>query len=76
MLLGLVLDAEALGLALRALASDDEKLRGTALEYLEHVIPDPVRAGIWPYLRAGRRPRPPTTRKPDDIEKELRRSFG
>jgi AAA family ATP:ADP antiporter len=76
MLLGLLLDTEALELALRALASDDEKLRGTALEYLENVIPEPIRGGIWPYLQAGRRPRQAQARKPADIAEELRRSFG
>jgi ATP:ADP antiporter, AAA family len=75
-LLGLILESEALELALRALASDDEKLRGTALEYLEHVIPEPIRTGIWPYLQAGRRPRQAQLRKPADIAEELRRSFG
>jgi hypothetical protein len=75
-LLGLVVDADALGLALRALASGDEKLRGTALEYLEHVIPEPIRTGIWPYLQAGRQPRQATVRKAADIADELRRSFG
>jgi hypothetical protein len=76
MLLSLLLDTEPLELALRALASDDEKLRGTALEYLEHVIPEPIRGGIWPYLQAGRSPRQAQARKPADIAEELRRSLG
>jgi hypothetical protein len=41
-LLSLVLDAEALELSLRALESGRVALRGTALEYLENVLPDSV----------------------------------
>lgn len=49
-LLGLVLDRQALRLALRAVASDDRTLRGTALEYLENVLPDELRRDLWPLL--------------------------
>jgi len=75
-LLGLVLEEQPLELALRALGSSDDKLRGTALEYLEQVIPEPIRAAIWPYLKAGRGPRPALGRKPAEIADELRRSMG
>ncbi len=49
-LLGLVLDRQALRLALRAVASRDRRLRGTALEYLENVLSEAVRRGLWPWL--------------------------
>jgi ATP:ADP antiporter, AAA family len=49
-LLGIVLDRHALHLALRAVASRDRGLRGTALEYLENVLPEDVRRGLWPWL--------------------------
>ncbi len=49
-LLGLVLDREAVLLALRAVTSSDRALSGTALEYLENVLPDGVRRGLWPHL--------------------------
>ena len=49
-LLGLVLEREALRLALRAVVSRDRTLRGTALEYLENVLPESVRHGLWPWL--------------------------
>ncbi|HMM74839.1 MAG TPA: Npt1/Npt2 family nucleotide transporter [Gammaproteobacteria bacterium] len=49
-LLGLVLDRQALRLALRAVASRDRTLRGTALEYLENVLPENLRHGLWPWL--------------------------
>ncbi len=75
-LLGLLLDEDTLELSLRALWGDDEKLRGTALEYLEQVIPEPIRTGVWPYLHAGRGPRQAGVRKPAEIAAELRRSIG
>jgi hypothetical protein len=75
-LLGLTLDREALDLALRALSGADEKLRGTALEYLEHVVPEPVRGEIWSYLREGYSPGPGSRRSPTEIVAELKRSFG
>ncbi|MGD9603490.1 MAG: hypothetical protein AB7V59_16895, partial [Gammaproteobacteria bacterium] len=55
-LLGLVLDREALSLALHAVASADRNLSGTALEYLEHVLPEDVRRALWPRLQLSARP--------------------
>jgi hypothetical protein len=75
-LLGLAFDTEAIELARRALSGGDPKLRGTALEYLEHVVPEPIRGGIWPYLQAGRPPRPAAERSPSEIVDDLRRSMG
>jgi hypothetical protein len=74
-LLGLAFDADSVELARRALSTDDRKLRGTALEYLEHVVPEPIRAGIWPYLQAGRAPRG-AERSASEIVEDLKRSFG
>jgi hypothetical protein len=75
-LLGLAFDSEAIELARRALSTNDRKLRGTALEYLEHVVPEPIRGGIWPYLQAGRPPRPAPHRSPSAIVDDLKRSMG
>jgi hypothetical protein len=75
-LLGLAFDSEAIELARRALSAGDPKLRGTALEYLEHVVPEPIRAGIWPYLQAGRPPKAAAERSPSEIVADLRRSMG
>lgn len=75
-LLSLVLDSDALDLARRALSSTDDKLRGTALEYLEHVLPEPVRGGLWPHLQAGRILRPTQKRAAAELADELKRSFG
>jgi hypothetical protein len=49
-LLGLALPAEPLRIALHAVQTDDPELRGTALEYLESILPPDVRAQLWPLL--------------------------
>lgn len=48
--LGLVLPAEPLRIALHAVQTDDASLRGMALEYLESILPADVRAQLWPFL--------------------------
>jgi AAA family ATP:ADP antiporter len=49
-LLSLVLPREPLRIAFRSLHSEDRQLRGTALEYLEGVLPPPIRHRLWPFL--------------------------
>jgi hypothetical protein len=49
-LLSLVLPREPLQIAFRSLQGYDKHLRGTALEYLESVLPSSVRPQLWPYL--------------------------
>jgi hypothetical protein len=49
-LLALALPREPLQIAFRSLQTDDEQLRGTALEYLEGVLPASIRRRIWPFL--------------------------
>jgi len=49
-LLGLTLPAEPLRIALQAVSTSNPMLRGTALEYLESVLPEQVRAPLWPFL--------------------------
>ena len=49
----------------------DPSLRGTALEYLENVLPPAVWAGLWPWLGA----RPTATgRTLDEMRDDLLRS--
>lgn len=73
--LGLVLPAEPLRVALRAAKTDDPELRGMALEYLESILPPDVRAQVWPLLDATGQAEPrvaqPTTpeRQKDLIER-------
>jgi hypothetical protein len=49
-LLSLVLPREPLQIAYRGLQSNDRRLRGTALEYLESTLPPHLRAGLLPLL--------------------------
>lgn len=52
-LLTLVLPREPLRLAYQALETEDRQLRGTALEYLESVLPAVVREQLWRFLEPG-----------------------
>jgi hypothetical protein len=49
-LLSLVIPREPLQIAFRSLHVEDHHLRGTALEYLEGVLPGPIRQVLWPFL--------------------------
>ncbi len=51
-LLSLGYDAEPLRLALYALGGEDKVMRGTALEYLDTLLPDDIRARLFPMLDA------------------------
>ncbi len=57
-LLALVLPEEPLRIAYHGLHTADRHLRGTALEYLERVLPSNVRDHLWPYLEPEQAPRP------------------
>jgi ATP/ADP translocase len=50
MLLSVLLEREPLHRAFRALYHPDSKYRGTALEYLDTVLPSEVRDAVWPLL--------------------------
>jgi AAA family ATP:ADP antiporter len=52
--LALHLDRKSLQIAFKALHEKDERLRGTALEYLETVLPDEIRDAVWPFLGEAR----------------------
>jgi hypothetical protein len=72
-LLSLVLPAAPLQIAYRGLHTDDVALRGTALEYLEGVLPADIRERLWPFL--GDRDRAPRESRPrDEILADLLRS--
>lgn len=58
-LLSFILPKEPLRVAFRGLQTKDEGLRGTALEYLESVLPSPVRDSLWPFLDDERAPEAP-----------------
>jgi ATP:ADP antiporter, AAA family len=52
-LLSLILPRETVRLAFHALHTDDAYLRGTALEYLETVLPDSIWSRLLPLLERG-----------------------
>jgi hypothetical protein len=72
-LLSLVLEREPMRLASRALNSEDRSLIGTALEYLETVLPDELRRALWKRLHVGVRERP-EVRPSHELLDELLRS--
>ncbi|MFN7992553.1 MAG: hypothetical protein U0Q18_03085 [Bryobacteraceae bacterium] len=72
-LLSLILPREPLWLSYRALQTDDGLLRGTALEYLESVLPGTLQQKLWPYLD-DRRTRERPARSREDIVADLLRS--
>ena len=51
-LLSLVVPAASLQVAFRGLCSADPVMRGTALEYLDAVLPPDIRPFLWPFLEA------------------------
>jgi hypothetical protein len=72
-LLCLVLPATPLQIAYRGLHTNDVGLRGTAVEYLEEVLPPDIRDRLWPFL--GDRPAVTKTSRPrDEILADLLRS--
>ena len=71
--LSLVLKKEPLLVAYRGLFTDDQTLRGTSLEYLASVIPEPIRVKLWPFLNATETP---PERSREEILRDLMRSRG
>ena len=53
-ILSLALPREPLKIAFRGLYTNDANLKGTALEYLESILPGPIREGLWPFLEDDR----------------------
>ncbi|MBK5291055.1 MAG: hypothetical protein JJE04_05075 [Acidobacteriia bacterium] len=49
-MLSLVLPAEPLKIAFHGLHTEDAHLRGTALEYMESILPPDIREKLWPLL--------------------------
>ena len=71
-LLSLVLPREPLQIAFRSLHTDDEYLQGTALEYLDGVLPPAIRQRLWPFIE--RRSVKRSARTRDEVMAELLRS--
>ena len=71
--LSLILPSEPLQIAFRGLHADDQDLRGTALEYLESILPPMVRDPLWPFLE-DHRPSARSVKPREDILADLLRS--
>jgi ATP:ADP antiporter, AAA family len=72
-LLSLVLAQRPLQIAFRGLSGDDRMLRGMGLEYLESVLPPPIRDRLWEFLEEDPR-RSPTQRGKGEVVADLLRS--
>ena len=74
-MLSLVLPKQPLAISYKGLHTDDRMLRGTALEYLESVLPPAIRDGLWPFLEDNRRKqRQPELRGREEILADLLKS--
>jgi hypothetical protein len=75
-LLSMVLPREPLQIAFKGLHTSDPYLRGTALEYLESVLPPNIRERLWPFLEdsAAGIGRQGIRRSREEILDDLRRS--
>jgi hypothetical protein len=71
-MLALILPRQPLRVAFRGLHTDDQQLRGTALEYLEATLPDDIRRALWPFLEDHRT----ATATPRPTETVLRELLG
>jgi hypothetical protein len=72
-LLATILPGESLRLAFNALHSPDQRVRGTALEYLDAVLPREVRERLWPFLEV-QRPAAASRRGREEILADLLRA--
>jgi hypothetical protein len=73
-LLGFAFEPDAFRLATRALASENQKLSGTALEYLENVLPEPIRSRLL--ARIPRKEVPRSKRPRHELLLELEERLG
>jgi hypothetical protein len=53
-LLGLIYDARIFELCFRAVQGRDRGLQGTALEYMENLVPPELRRALWPLISSGK----------------------
>jgi hypothetical protein len=70
--LSLLYPRQPLRIAYRGLHADDRALRGTALEYLEQILPPAIREGLWPFLDDDRGPHDPSRGLEDVMDSLLR----
>ncbi len=68
-LLSLTLAKRPLIVAFRGLHTSDETLRGTALEYLEEVLPERIRVSLWTFLEDKRPTKNPSRPREEIVAK-------
>jgi hypothetical protein len=73
-LLSLVFPKEPLRIAFRGIHTTDRDLRGTALEYLESILPAKIRESLWPFLEDDRKAVTETPKSREEILDELLKS--
>jgi AAA family ATP:ADP antiporter len=73
-ILSVHLEREPLRMAFRALHTDDKRHRGTALEYLQTILPSELRDAVWPML--GEHEPLPEPRSAQEILDDLARATG
>lgn len=73
-LLSLAMNSESLKIAFRGLHTDDKMLRGTAIEYLDVVLPTEILEKIRPLISEGTKLAPTAAKPADEVEAELARS--
>jgi hypothetical protein len=69
LLLALIYPREPLTVAFRALHTDDRQLHGTALEYLESILPEKTRQMLWDIIEE--RPKPVAEREAHAVMDDL-----
>jgi len=73
-ILSLALPKEPLKIAFRGLHTDNRDLKGTALEYLETILPEAIRKSLWPFLEDDRKASMEKSQSREEILAELMHS--
>ncbi|MCH7803225.1 MAG: hypothetical protein IH937_04010, partial [Acidobacteria bacterium] len=73
-ILSLALPREPLKIAFRGLHTDNRDLKGTALEYLETILPERIRKSLWPFLEDDRKVSSEKSQSREEILAELMQS--
>jgi ATP:ADP antiporter, AAA family len=74
-ILSLIFPRDMIRLAFHALHTGDSYLRGTALEYLETVLPETIWARLWPLVDQGE-PKPARSRDREQVVQDLLATRG
>ena len=73
-ILSLALPRDPLKIAFRGLHTENRDLKGTALEYLESILPERIRKSLWPFLEDDRKKRSEKTPSREEILADLMQS--